>query len=356
MMEGKEVVGMDYVELTVMQFHRIAHSHSMTQNDYSFRLSSYGFGCYGPGPLLGGVFEIGFVEKNPLVFHFLNNNRTITVREEDVYIIPPNERVEIHALYPGEHKHTSAEFLLDCATRPLEKPDPDNLGRWNVQALPYLFPASRENDELIALIRQISRDRMLMAEKSYFEECEAFMQIMVLLSRMMQKRGGVPEVPPSQRRYCQKAKEYISQHIDRHITMEEIAAYVGISKNYLTNIFTICEHVPISEYMGRVKLNCALELIVKYDYSIKRAGEAVGFYDENYVSRLFKKYHGITISEYRRMQQDFALPPPAAAQSKPAPRRLSRSSSLSKGVYQRAVEKYRVPGAQEDMNQHIQEE
>lgn len=76
---------------------------------------------------------------------------------------------------------------------------------------------------------------------------------------------------------------------------------MGINKNYLTNIFSSCEKIGIAEYINRVKLNRMKELIVKYNYSIKKASEAVGFQDVNYVSRIFKKYFGITISEYRRM-------------------------------------------------------
>jgi len=296
---------MPFVEMDFIQFHRIAYAHSMTQAEYQFSLSSYGFGSYGSGTPHGGVLEIGFVEKNPLVFELVEQNETVTIDEGSLYIIPPNHHVNVTAQDAGEHKHCSVEFLIDCTTSYLsqETLSPADFQRVGDQTviLPYVLPAAKDNDELFTLIRRLARDHMLMRRRSYFDECLAFMQLISGISALVRRSAAPDSAPPSHKRYCQKAKEYISQHIDRRISLEEIAAYVGINKNYLTNVFASSEHVPISEYINRIKLNHILELIMKYNYSIKQAGETVGLYDVNYISRLFKKYHGITISEYRYM-------------------------------------------------------
>ena len=81
---------MGYTRMTFLQFHRLIHSHSMSQSDYRYSLSSYGFGCYGTGTRLGGVLEIGFVEENPLVFHFPELGERLTVQVDDIFIIPPS--------------------------------------------------------------------------------------------------------------------------------------------------------------------------------------------------------------------------------------------------------------------------
>ena len=251
------------------------------------------------------MLEIGFVEENPLVFHFPELGERLTVQVDDIFIIPPNHRLEVSTLHPGEHKHTSVEFLIDCTTeclrqKTLSAQDCESI-RGQTVILPYVIPASKENAELIALIRQLARDQMLMVEKNHFEECLACMRILAFIAARMRQSTGDDAIPPSYHRYCQKAKEYISQHMEEHISVSEIADFVGINKNYLTNIFSSCEKIGIAEYINRVKLNRMKELIVKYNYSIKKASEAVGFQDVNYVSRIFKKYFGITISEYRRM-------------------------------------------------------
>lgn len=210
-------------------------------------------------------------------------------------------------MYPGTHKHSSVEFLIDCVTEIMEQnsltTDDCEWIQGQRVILPYVIVPSKDSSELVMMIRQLARDKMMMVEKNYFEECQAFMTLLAIIASHMRQNIAEGAVPPSYRRYCQKAKEYISQHVDRHISVDEIANYVGINKNYLTNIFSICEKSHISEYINRIRLNRLKELITKYNYSIKDASEAVGFSDANYVSRIFKKYYGITLSEYRRMNK-----------------------------------------------------
>lgn len=119
---------------------------------------------------MGGVLEIGFVEENPLVFHFHELGERLTVQVDDIFIIPPNHRLEVSTLHPGEHKHTSVEFLIDCTTeclrqKTLSAQDCESI-RGQTVILPYVIPASKENAELIALIRQLARDQMLMVERT----------------------------------------------------------------------------------------------------------------------------------------------------------------------------------------------
>jgi AraC-like DNA-binding protein len=45
------------------------------------------------------------------------------------------------------------------------------------------------------------------------------------------------------------------------------------------------------------------ELIRRYGYSLTEAAEHVGYQDANYVSRLFKKYYGMTVSDYRKTME-----------------------------------------------------
>ena len=54
------------------------------------------------------------------------------------------------------------------------------------------------------------------------------------------------------------------------------------------------------EYINRRKLSYMVELIRRYDYTLAEAGEHVGYNDVNYISRIFKRYYGMTVTEYKR--------------------------------------------------------
>ena len=70
-------------------------------------------------------------------------------------------------------------------------------------------------------------------------------------------------------------------------------------KNYLTNVFSASEGVPLMEYINRSKLSYMLVLIRRYSYTLAQAGKQVGLTDVNYISRIFKRYYGMTITDYK---------------------------------------------------------
>ena len=82
-----------------------------------------------------------------------------------------------------------------------------------------------------------------------------------------------------------------------------MAAAVGVSKNYLTNIFSSSEGMPLMEHINRRKLAYMLEMISRYGYTLAQAGELVGYGDVNYISRIFRRYYGMSYSEYKLNQE-----------------------------------------------------
>ena len=62
--------------------------------------------------------------------------------------------------------------------------------------------------------------------------------------------------------------------------------------------------MPLIEYINRRKLTHMLALIETENCSLSAAGEKVGINDANYISRIFKRYYGMTFSEYKRNKKD----------------------------------------------------
>ena len=93
---------------------------------------------------------------------------------------------------------------------------------------------------------------------------------------------------------------YIASHIDENISVDEISFHLGISSSYLSSQFKASTGRTIIEYVNFVKLNKVKELICDKGLTLKEAGEAVGFYDEHYLSRVFKKHFGMSAREYKQ--------------------------------------------------------
>ncbi len=285
----------NFTELEILSFERVAFAHSLVRTNYHYELSSEGYGIYGDTPEYGGVLEVGFVEQNPLSFSCAD--KTYYAEENSIFIIPPDAKLEIAALNKGLHCHTSAEFLIRAKKSETDNPVPTSKDRF---VFPIIIPPSKNNADIIRQIRFIANSETAFTKKSFFKECRDFYGLIADLQELVLSTGGIDTVAPGNRRHCKKAKRYIAAHISENIRISDIAAEVGISKNYLTNIFSASEGLPLVEYINRTKLSYMTDLIRKYDYTIAEAGEQVGFSDPNYVSRIFQKYFHTTISEYKK--------------------------------------------------------
>ena len=283
-----------FTELELIAFDRIALAHSLVSDNYNYQLNNQGYGIYGKTPPGGGVLEIGFVEQNPVLL--TGDLGEFLIEENGIFVIPPGCSFTVKVCNNGLHRHTSAEFLIRCRCRQVSTCAPPN-GR--TITLPLYIPPSPENSELFPLIRNIASARASQQTRSFFEECADFMQLLHKLSQRVQVNDS-DSVSPGNRRHCARAKAYISENLHRRLTVADVAAAVGVSKNYLTNVFSGSEGVPLMEYINRSKLSYMLVLIRRYGYTLQQAGKQVGFTDVNYISRIFKRYYGMTVTEYKR--------------------------------------------------------
>jgi len=115
------------------------------------------------------------------------------------------------------------------------------------------------------------------------------------------------EKPFSSSLYVRRATQYIASHINGKITVSEIADTLGISAEHLSKQFHAVTGTTVIEYINRLKLGVVKELIVSRGISLREAGETVGITDVNYLSRLFKRYIGITASEYKILHKTYCL-------------------------------------------------
>lgn len=97
----------------------------------------------------------------------------------------------------------------------------------------------------------------------------------------------------------EKAKDYIRQNFQKDLTLDEVSKSVDISPYYFSKLFKQETGENFIEYLTRVRMKNAEKLLLDPSYSIKEICVMCGYGDPNYFSRIFKKYEGVTPSEYR---------------------------------------------------------
>ena len=96
-----------------------------------------------------------------------------------------------------------------------------------------------------------------------------------------------------------RAASYIREHYAEEITLDEVSRLVDISPYYFSKLFKQETGENFIEYLTYIRIEKAKEFLANPRCSIKEVCIMCGYSDPNYFSRIFKKYVGMTPSEYR---------------------------------------------------------
>ncbi|MBO4922228.1 MAG: response regulator [Lachnospiraceae bacterium] len=95
------------------------------------------------------------------------------------------------------------------------------------------------------------------------------------------------------------SKKYIEANYTKNITLDDLSMAVNISSYYLSRIFKENTGENFIDYLTRLRIERAKELLSTTQYSMKEIGVMSGYPDPNYFSKTFKKNVGVTPTEYR---------------------------------------------------------
>ncbi len=101
--------------------------------------------------------------------------------------------------------------------------------------------------------------------------------------------------------YVEQCKYYIDQNYRKNLSLEELSDYTGVNSAYLSHLFSQMEGVTLKEYLNKVRVERAQNLLKYSDRSIIEIGDYVGFQSQSYFGRIFKKYTGKTPGKYRSL-------------------------------------------------------
>ena len=93
--------------------------------------------------------------------------------------------------------------------------------------------------------------------------------------------------------------DHIESHLDRVITLDELAERSGFSKYHFHRIFQSFTNEPLYHFIIRLRVERAAALLANRDDSITDVAFACGFNDSATFSRAFKKHFGIAAARWR---------------------------------------------------------
>lgn len=100
----------------------------------------------------------------------------------------------------------------------------------------------------------------------------------------------------------QPVLEYVDNHYDQVITLEDLSEILGITSQYLCFLFKKLVNMRPTEYINMVRINKSKEILFhERDKKISDIAQMVGFENPGYFSTLFKKFEGMTPHAFKKL-------------------------------------------------------
>ena len=103
--------------------------------------------------------------------------------------------------------------------------------------------------------------------------------------------------------YIQEAVTYMEQNFQRDLTVEELSDVCKLNRSYFSKLFKETMGCPPQEFLIRMRLSKATELMRTSRASIGDIAQLCGYPNQLHFSRAFKKRYGVSPREWRRDNQ-----------------------------------------------------
>ena len=98
----------------------------------------------------------------------------------------------------------------------------------------------------------------------------------------------------------ERIKLYVEEHLSREITRKEIAKFAGFNQEYLSTLFKKETGDTLSEYIQKKRLSVAKKLLRQTNLPISLISQDCGYETLSYFSNVFRQKVGLSPREYRK--------------------------------------------------------
>lgn len=279
------------------QIHALCSRISICLKQYLNILSSF----Y-PGTVVGSIRQTRISYNAAEKLYKNRYQKTAQSRSNGVDILAIYDAAQEKNLLQGirEQDETRVNAVIDGVFTQLSKQNPTDAEAQLIflDVLSGLSRAWKEQSVDISKLYQMDIAQKKLQNFASIDEAQKWFQQLIHRSFEM----GGPRCSPTSH-YVEEAISYIHRHYAMEISQSAIANAIGISPSYLSKQFKEDLGIGFADFLCNYRLDKAKALLIQTDRSNKEIAQMVGFSDDAYFSRVFKKDTGMTPKEYRKKQE-----------------------------------------------------
>lgn len=189
----------------------------------------------------------------------------------------------------------TVELIFDCFTASLT--DPNDVKNYFIGLLSHLDDNYWEACQLV-------QNNNLMHDLQAHNVSDLQSVIIRILISMLANIH--PEHIRTDEEIIQEIKKYIDRHYDADLSLASMENHFYISRYQISRLFKkhfLCNY---SNYILQVRMEAAKNLLISSDKKQVEIGQLVGYDDVSYFSNVFKKYYGLSPSDFKSKYKQLA--------------------------------------------------
>lgn len=152
--------------------------------------------------------------------------------------------------------------------------------------------------QLESLLSAIDREQRQRAPGWPVSMRNLALTVMVLTARLARGSEGQGSAPSTDRA-VREAMDYLEEHAERTVSLEELAERCATSPFHLSRRFNEVVGAGINAYVHSIRAERACLLLRSTEMTITAVGLAMGYEDVSYFSRCFRRHVGVSPKRYR---------------------------------------------------------
>ena len=217
-----------------------------------------------------------------------NNGQSISLTKGDITVINANH---LHALASGKYRMLYRYLIVDrafCLANGIDT---------NVISFDMCIDDGRVRELLEELHAAYSQPTDVPYRTLSIRS--AVLRLVLLLCKEHSTAAQQTERPERSLSYVKQAIDYIRASYDKNFSLEDVSAFVGVNKCYLSREFHKYTGYSFVAYVNLTRCKMAQQLLRDKQLKIYDVGVRCGFENRSYFIRCFQRYVGMRPSEYR---------------------------------------------------------
>ncbi len=247
--------------------------------------------------------EFIYVEKGPI--HLQIGTKQHMLAEGSGFFIPSEQ---LHGAYPSgnlQFKLHAIVFHIDLLRSfgydLIESNYLEVIRKFSVFHSILLTPDSKENKEMLLLLARLV-DIYATKAPSFELKVKGYLYLLfaeILKEKTWKNNEEITEKDLTKTELLKIVLQYIEKHYKQKLTVLELSSQIQMSEGHFSRFFKSLVRMTPMEYINSIRVGKACILLKKTNRTMLDIAMDVGFTNQSYFIRLFKKQKGCTPKEYR---------------------------------------------------------